>query len=165
MELYINGKLDAFKYWNGSINASPVDLMVGQVLPNNNQYNFNGKIDDVRLYDYPLSLEEIAGFYELGTSINEDDHINLPNQTTLHQNYPNPFNPSTNISFTLKEAGSVSLKIYNMLGQEVDEIIQQKMNSGFYTIPFDASSLSSGMYMYRLKTNNYTQTKKMILIK
>lgn len=165
LELYINGKLDAFKYWDGNLNSSPVDLTIGQVLPNNNEYNFNGKIDDIRLYDYPLSLEEIESFFELGTSIEENSKGDLPEETVLHQNYPNPFNPSTNISFTLKEAGLVSLKIYNMLGQEVDNIIQQKLNSGAYTIRYDASSLSSGMYMYRLKTRSTVQTQKMILIK
>jgi|AntRauTorckE6833_2_1112554.scaffolds.fasta_scaffold04420_2 hypothetical protein len=164
LELYINGKLDAFKYWDGDINPSPFDLTIGQVLPNNNQYNFNGKIDDVRLYDYPLSLQEIAAFYELGTTI-EEGNGERPEQTLLHQNYPNPFNPSTTISFTLKEAGNVSLKIYNMLGQQVDEVIQQKLSSGAYTIRYDASSLSSGMYIYRLITMGTTQTQKMILIK
>lgn len=165
MELYINGKLDAFKYWNGTLNSSPVDLTIGQVLPNNNQYNFNGKIDDLRLYDYPLSLQEIIDFYEIGTEIEEGLKNELPENTVLYQNYPNPFNPSTNISFTLKETGLVSLKIYNMLGQELDTVVQQKMRSGFYSIQYDASSLPSGMYIYRLKTKNMTQTQKMILIK
>ncbi|MEX2605439.1 MAG: LamG-like jellyroll fold domain-containing protein [Gracilimonas sp.] len=165
LELYINGKLDAFKYWGGSINASPVDLTIGQVLPGNNEYNFNGKIDEIRLYDYPLSLQEISDFYELGTDIEKDSKGELPNNSVLYQNYPNPFNPSTNITFTLRESGLVSLKVYNMLGQEVDNIIQQKMNTGVYTIRYDASSLSSGMYVYRLKTANVIQTQKMILIK
>lgn len=164
LELYINGKLDAFKYWEGSINSSPVDLTIGQVLPNNNQYNFNGKIDDVRLYDYPLSLEEISGFFEFGTDI-EDSKSEIPENTVLHQNYPNPFNPSTTITFTLKETGMVSLKVYNMLGQEVDNIINKHMSSGSYTVRYDASSLSSGMYIYQLKTVNSTYTQKMILVK
>lgn len=165
LELYINGKLDAFKYWDGNINPSPVDLTIGQVLPNNNQYNFNGKMDDIRLYDYPLSPQEISDIYELATGTEDDSRSEIPDNTVLHQNYPNPFNPSTNIPFTLKESGLVSLKIYNLLGQEVDAIIQQKMNAGSYSIRYDASFLSSGVYIYRLKTMNVIQTQKMILIK
>jgi len=165
MELYIDGKLDAFKYWDGSINPSPVDLTIGQVLPNNNQYNFNGKIDDIRLYDYPISLNEIEELFEMATNI-EESRNELPKSTTLHQNYPNPFNPSTNISFSLKQTGIVSLTVFNMLGQEVDNILQQqKMSAGSYSFQYDASALSSGVYIYRLKTMNFDQTQKMILIK
>lgn len=165
LELYINGKLDAFKYWSGNINPSPVDLTIGQVLPNNNQYNFNGKLDEIRLYDYPLSLQEISDVYELATGTEDDSRNEIPETTFLHQNYPNPFNPNTNISFTLKESGLVSLKVYNLLGQEVDTVILQKMNAGSHSIRYDASSLSSGIYIYRLKTMNVIQTQKMILIK
>ena len=126
---------------------------------------FNGKMDDIRLYDYPLSPQEISDIYELATGTEDDSRSEIPDNTVLHQNYPNPFNPSTNIPFTLKESGLVSLKIYNLLGQEVDAIIQQKMNAGSYSIRYDASFLSSGVYIYRLKTMNVIQTQKMILIK
>lgn len=163
--MYIDGKLDAFKYWDGDINSSPVHLTIGQVLPNNNQYNFNGKIDDIRLFDYALSLENITELYEMTTST-EDTRSEIPSSTVLHQNYPNPFNPSTNISFSLKETGLVSLSVFNMLGQEVDTILpQQKMSAGSYSFQYDASALSSGVYIYRLKTMNGVQTQKMILIK
>jgi hypothetical protein len=165
MELYINGKLDAFKYWSGNINTSPVGLTIGQVLPNNNQYNFNGKLDELLLYDYPLSLQEISDIYELATGTEIDSRFEIPDNTVLQQNYPNPFNPSTNIPFTLKESGAVSLKIYNLLGQEVDTVIQQKMSAGSYSVWYDASFLSSGVYFYTLKTANGILTQKMILIK
>ena len=164
LELYINGKLDAFKYWDGSINPSPVDLTIGQVLPDNNQYNFNGKIDDIRLYDYPLSLQDISDFYELGTAI-ENNRSELPDNTVLHQNYPNPFNPSTSISYELSESGFVSLKVYDLLGREVATLVDGKVNAGNHQVMLEASGLSSGVYFYRLKTNNFSFTKRMILMK
>ncbi len=83
----------------------------------------------------------------------------------LSQNYPNPFNPSTNISFNLPASGDVSLKVYNLLGQEVADLVNGRLNSGGHTVTFDASRLASGMYIYRLQAGSHLQTKKMMLIK
>ncbi len=84
----------------------------------------------------------------------------------LNQNYPNPFNPSTNISFNLPTSANVKLTIYNVLGQEVATLINGKaMTSGIHTVAFDASALSSGMYIYRLEAGSFTSTKRMMLIK
>ncbi|MFU8860745.1 MAG: LamG-like jellyroll fold domain-containing protein [Cyclonatronaceae bacterium] len=164
MELYIDGKLEAFKYWSGSINPSPVDLTIGQIVPNNNQYNYNGKLDDIRLYDYALPYEEIQRLASVTTSV-EDGRSELPRETYLYQNYPNPFNPTTVITFDLKEAGDVSIRVFNMLGQEVGNLVQERMSAGSHTIPFNASALSSGMYVYRLRTGSVVQTRKMMLIR
>lgn len=83
----------------------------------------------------------------------------------LAQNYPNPFNPSTNIGFTLPESGFVELRVYSILGQEVATLINERMSGGSHTVAFDASRLSSGMYIYRLQAGNHVQTRKMVLIK
>tara|TARA_R110000868_G_scaffold396971_4_gene669473 strand:- start:231 stop:3452 length:3222 start_codon:yes stop_codon:yes gene_type:complete len=165
MELYIDGNLDAFKYWNGSISPSPVDLTIGQVLPNNNQYNFNGKIDDIRLYDYPLSLQEITELLTLSTNNEEESKSEIPENTVLHQNYPNPFNPSTVISYQLSEHSLVSLKVYDLLGREVATLVDERVNAGKHQVTLDASEFSSGIYFYRLTTNNISFTKRMILMK
>jgi len=88
-----------------------------------------------------------------------------PSEISLSQNYPNPFNPSTNISFELPQAGIVQLKIYNLLGQEVANLVDGRMNSGNHSVNFDASQFSSGVYIYRLAAGNQSITKKMMLIK
>lgn len=84
----------------------------------------------------------------------------LPNNYSLHQNYPNPFNPATIISFSLPELSYVELKVYNILGIEVTTVVNRELSQGNYNYNFDGSSLSSGVYFYTLKTNNFNQTKK-----
>lgn len=88
-----------------------------------------------------------------------------PSSYSLLQNFPNPFNPSTIISYTLASANNVSLKIFDMLGKEVATLVNERQNSGSYSISFDGSNLSSGMYYYKLESGNFTDTKKMILVK
>jgi len=89
----------------------------------------------------------------------------FPSDFTLEQNYPNPFNPSTNIRFSLPEANQVTLKVYDMLGQEVATLVNQFMNAGTFEISFDASNLPTGIYMYSLTAGNFNSVKKMMLIK
>lgn len=104
--------------------------------------------------------------YELGgSSTNSELSSEVVEDFRLDQNYPNPFNPSTNINFNLPESGLVTLKVYNLLGQEIAELVNDRMVSGSHSINFDASGLSSGVYIYRLQAGNQVQTKKMMLIK
>ena len=83
----------------------------------------------------------------------------------LLQNYPNPFNPTTVINFELPEASQVELKIYNMLGQEIATLVNEEKPVGRHSVQFNASTLSSGIYIYQIKANNFIQSKKMILMK
>ena len=83
----------------------------------------------------------------------------------LYQNYPNPFNPSTIIKYQIPQSGYVTLKVYDMLGKEVESLVNKMMNSGNYEVKFEGSNLTSGIYFYQLKINNYTATKKMMLLK
>jgi hypothetical protein len=89
----------------------------------------------------------------------------LPTEYALEQNYPNPFNPNTSISYAVKEGGFVSLKVYNLLGQEVATLVSQRMEIGRYTATFSATDLPSGIYVYRLVVNDFTAQKKMVLLK
>jgi hypothetical protein len=95
-----------------------------------------------------------------------DDQINItPDDFILEQNYPNPFNPSTVISYQLPVSSDVTLKVYDILGNEIATLVDEHKPAGRYEVDFNASSLSSGVYFYQLKANNFIKTKKMILIK
>ena len=89
----------------------------------------------------------------------------MPSKFSLAQNYPNPFNPNTVVSFQLPVAGFVSLKVYDISGREVSSLVNEVREAGYYSVTFDAKSLSSGTYFYKLTEAEFTQTKKMILIK
>ena len=88
-----------------------------------------------------------------------------PTEFKLSQNYPNPFNPSTNIDYSIPKSGFVSLKIYDMLAKEVAKIVNENKDAGNYTVTFNASKLSSGIYYYRIQSGNFTDIKSMVLIK
>lgn len=90
---------------------------------------------------------------------------NIPDKFLLSQNYPNPFNPTTKINFSLPKEEFVSLKVYDMLGREVSNLVNEKLNAGEYSYDFDGSSLQSGTFFYRLQSENFSDTKKMILLK
>ena len=89
----------------------------------------------------------------------------LPKDFTLSQNYPNPFNPNTVISYSLPSASNVKLIVYNTLGQTIKTLESGYKNAGNYSINFNASALPSGIYFYRLEAGQFSQIKKMILIK
>ena len=97
-------------------------------------------------------------------SVVKDESVGV-NVYKLHNNYPNPFNPTTTIQFDLKEASIVTLRVYNNLCELVAELENKKMSAGRYTRIFDASNLSSGIYFYKLKANNFVDIRKMTLLK
>lgn len=98
------------------------------------------------------------------TDVRKENSI-IPNTFSLEQNYPNPFNPSTTIKFSIPKESYVSLKVYNVIGEEVAAMVSEQMSPGYYNFSFDASKLTSGMYLYRLNAGDFVSTKKMILIK
>lgn len=95
----------------------------------------------------------------------DDPRIILPTSFELSQNYPNPFNPTTSISFALPKASYVSLKIFNLLGQEVAGLMNGESQAGYHEAVWDASQMPSGMYFYQLQTKEFTQTRKLMLLK
>ena len=94
-----------------------------------------------------------------------DDKENMVSNYKLFQNYPNPFNPSTVISFQLPVTSNVTLKVYDILGREVVILVNEEKLAGSYEVQFEGTGLTSGIYFYQLKTGNYSETKKMILLK
>ena len=93
------------------------------------------------------------------------DYDSIPTEFSLAQNYPNPFNPTTTIHYQLSEFANVSLKVYDVLGNEIATLVDQSQHAGKYNVRFDGSRLASGTYIYTLRTNSFTQTKKMLLVK
>jgi len=98
------------------------------------------------------------------TNIGQGDN-DIPQDFSLSQNYPNPFNPSTNITFSLPKKSIVLLKVFDLLGREVVTLMRQEKSAGTYHVTFDASKLPSGVYFYRLTAGDFTQVKKMLMIK
>ena len=96
---------------------------------------------------------------------NDDEHLDIPKTLNLYQNYPNPFNPSTNIQFSIPKTSTVSLTIFNAIGQKVATLVDSQLSPGTYTMTWDASRVSSGVYFYQLNSNGNVQTKQMLLIK
>ncbi len=114
-----------------------------------------------------ISANNIAAFSD---SENDFSNIISVNKSanysySLSQNYPNPFNPVTNINYTVAKDGLVKIKVYDVLGNEVCELLNQIKAAGSYTLQFNASNLPSGVYFYKLETDNFIDTKKMLLIK
>ena len=103
------------------------------------------------------AYSDIIGINNISTEI--------PAKYSLSQNYPNPFNPSTNLEFGVSKLGFVSLKIYDLLGKEVVTLVNEKLNPGKYRVEFDGSSLTSGVYFYRITSGDFTETKRMLLVK
>jgi hypothetical protein len=99
------------------------------------------------------------------TGVDESTGSPVPASYALAQNYPNPFNPSTVIEYSVPVGGDVSLKIYNLLGQEVRSLVNTVQPAGRYTVRFDAGSLSTGVYFYRMQAGSFTQIRKMVLVK
>ncbi|MBN1302574.1 MAG: CotH kinase family protein [Melioribacteraceae bacterium] len=99
------------------------------------------------------------------TAIGENVIAITPSGFSLHQNYPNPFNPVTSISYSIPTYSSVTLKVYDILGSELSTLVNQKQKAGYYTVQFDGNKLASGVYFYRLLSENYSEIKKMVLLR
>jgi len=127
-------------------------------------YSFSDRNVATGTYNYRLKQIDFNGNFEYFNLSNEVN-IGLPETFSLSQNYPNPFNPSTSINFSLPTDSKVSLKIYDMSGKEVANLLNEVKTAGYYSINFNASSLSSGIYFYSISAGNFTATKKMMLIK
>jgi len=162
--------------WNGTISTSPLWRQMvtnpanvfgsvatnwaqtqGYPVPENLKYTANLTGSD------GLPLGDLNWFPEV-MGIKQTNNV-IPEKFILKQNYPNPFNPTTNIKYSITKSGLVTLKIYNVLGQEVATLVNQDQRPGNYVVDFNASNLASGVYMYRLESGNYSLTKKMVLLK
>lgn len=115
-------------------------------------------------YNYRIKQIDHSGtftYYQLSESVN----IAVPEVFELAQNYPNPFNPSTSIKYSIANESTVKLIVFNSIGQEVAQLVNENQKPGSYTLNFDASTLSSGVYFYKLTAGDFIATKKMLLVK
>lgn len=108
----------------------------------------------------------ITNGVQWGTIVSVEDNLSsLPTQYVLSQNYPNPFNPRTTIEYSVPNESRVSIMVYNLLGEQVQTLVEGHSQGGHYKVSFDASLLPSGMYIYRLSAGKYTEVRKMILLR
>jgi photosystem II stability/assembly factor-like uncharacterized protein len=157
--LYLGSDVGAFMSFNGGTSWQPI----AEGLPTVSVYDM--KIHPVENYlaigTHGRSMYKI----DLGQLVGVKNEPNKISGFSLSQNYPNPFNPSTHISFVVGHSSLVSLKVYDALGKEVATVVNEQKSPGTYNINFNASGLSSGIYYYRLTSGNFSETKKMILLK
>jgi hypothetical protein len=132
--------------------------------------SFGGKMDEFRMYRRALSPAEITATWN--TDIGDcsilpvtGNNNEVPQRYRLEQNYPNPFNPSTIINFSIPSSGMVDLRVFDILGREVAVLVNGMTVAGNHTVPFDASTLATGVYFYTLVSGDFRETKKMLMIK
>jgi glycosidase len=148
--------------YDGSSTYFLTDLISGKVYPvsPSSRANFAISLEtyQARVFYYGLDSVSVVSV--------DDNHAGvIPAEFKLYQNYPNPFNPTTTIKYQVKEAGKVMLKLYDILGAEVTTLVNEEKSPGTYQVEFNASSLSSGVYLYRMQAGDYVSVKKLILMK
>jgi hypothetical protein len=153
-----DGTHDYHNFWLTSQENQPTRIIKDS--------KFN-EIDGILFYSFsnyklvPRKNDDFKGY----TDVCEDCDNSVPSSYSINQNYPNPFNPSTKISYSIKEQGMVNLTIYNILGQQVMTLVNEVQSAGVHAVQFNASSLSSGMYLYKISVNDFYAVKKMMLVK
>jgi hypothetical protein len=130
----------------------------------NYQYNDDFKYQSFKGVIYRLKQIDFSGIYEYSDFIEIDVDF-TPKEFVLYQNYPNPFNPTTIIKYQVPELSYVTIKVYDVLGNEVTILVNKRMEAGRYEVTLDASSLASGVYIYRMQVNSYLESKMMVLLK
>jgi hypothetical protein len=163
-DLYLDGGLSAHSTFSGAISTTTIDLMIGQERPNVSTYSFNGVLDDIHIYDYALAATDVLLLYDDFVAI-DDGRQSLPAHFALSQIYPNPFNPQTTIQYQLNTPGHVALEIFDLRGRKVTTLIREFQPAGEYSVVWDASSGSSGIYICRLRANGLTATRKFTRLK
>ena len=129
-------------------------------------FNINNIAAEESLYVKALIENSVNWLLTGGmVSVNENQSVKVPTTFALHQNYPNPFNPKTKIKYEIAKNGFVNLKVFDVLGREIKTLVNENKNVGVYEIEFEANNLNSGIYFYKLTTNNFSEMKKMILVK
>ncbi|NLH61155.1 MAG: T9SS type A sorting domain-containing protein [Ignavibacteriales bacterium] len=115
-------------------------------------------------YSYRLKQVDYDGSFTY-LELKSEVTIGVPDEYSLSQNYPNPFNPSTTIRYSIKTGGEVTLRVYDILGNEVATLVNEVQEPGYYTVNFNGANLSSGVYVYTLESGEFSGVKKLLLMK
>jgi hypothetical protein len=149
---------------NNNINFEKIGFVQGSGNSNSDKnYSFTDKQKLSGKCYYRLKQIDNDGAYEYSKAV--EAVFELPKTFELSQNYPNPFNPSTKINYSLPVDSRVQLLVYGVTGELVRSVVDENQSAGNYTVDFDASSLSSGVYFYKIIANDYLQIKKMSILK
>ncbi len=165
--------LDTMVHWKDVYGVTaqfiPIDLNAGidlthlsinsSRLVSGNTYHYR-----VKYRDHNTKWSDWSNSTTFNNLVNVDD-TQVPFEYRLDQNFPNPFNPATRINFGIKESGNVLVKVYDVLGNEVATLLNKEMIAGNYSLTFNAGNLTSGVYFYKIITGNFSDVKKMLLIK
>jgi endonuclease/exonuclease/phosphatase family metal-dependent hydrolase len=173
----MDDRFDMILYSKGVSEQGGIYYIPGTMTPYGNDGNhFNDSINKRPNTAVPDSIADALHYgadhipvyakfvFQQVSAINPISGI-LPDRFRLHQNYPNPFNPSTNIRFDIVKADFVELKIFDIMGREVSTLVKERLSPGAYRVPFNASGLSGGAYFYRITAGEFTETKKLLLVK
>ncbi len=126
-------------------------------------YSFTERVNSGK-YNYRLKQTDYDGNFKY-YYLNNEVEVCIPAAYNISQNYPNPFNPSTKIDFEIPQDGNVQILLYDISGREVTKIVNEVKAAGYYTVMFNASDLSSGIYFYKIKAGEYQEAKRMVLVK
>ena len=126
-------------------------------------YTFTDSKVSTGKYFYRLKQIDIDGSFEYSDEV--EVHLGTPSEFELSQNYPNPFNPTTNIQFSIPKASKVKLVVFNVIGEQVAELVNKNMEAGYHNVQFNAGNLNSGIYIYKLETDGFVKIRKMMLVK
>ncbi len=118
-----------------------------------------------KFYAYDQNDNTLKVWYLNPVSVNEQNIVTVPEHFSLSQNYPNPFNPSTTIGFNLPKSSHVNISVFNVLGEKVMDIVNEFMNAGSHQKNIDMEKFSSGVYLYKIQSGDFVQTRKMTLLK
>ncbi len=159
---------DNIPFWNKGYGAIGVEEYYGYDW-NDYYHTTEDKLDKFNLpYFHRIAkmvIGTLASLAEVNSSAAAEPEEIIPDEIRLAQNYPNPFNPSTRIPYQLPERTYVTLKVYNVLGNEVKTLVDKEQSAGSYTVRFNAGSLAGGVYFYRLDAGSYSAVKKMMVVK